>query len=169
METARKWLHHLGFMVLDPKKGIFIDGHEQDDVVASRNAFLRKMVKIGFLHFTNAPTESAVKAIPTDIDPPVNAVRSKTVVFCHDESTFQANDDQRLQWGLEGTKIMKHKSKGAGIMVSDFIDEHTGFLSLNDEEYERYKQVNPNGKKYARVSMEKAKRVIGRETNLLNK
>ena len=34
---------------------------------------------------------------------------------------------------------MKPKSRGAGIMVSDFIDEHNGFLAFSDEEYERAK------------------------------
>ena len=124
LETARKWLHHLGFEVLSAKKGIFIDGHERDDVVESRKLFLRKMVKLGFLHFTNAPTEDAVKALPDDIDQPTNERRSKTVVFFHDESTFTANEDQPTQWGMKGEKVMKKKSKGAGIMVSDFIDEH---------------------------------------------
>jgi len=81
LETARKWLHHLGFEVLSAKKGIFIDGHERDDVVESRKLFLRKMTKIGFLHFTNAPTEDAIKALPQDVDPPTNDRRSKTVVF----------------------------------------------------------------------------------------
>ena len=28
LETARLWLHHLGFEVLTARKGIFIDGHE---------------------------------------------------------------------------------------------------------------------------------------------
>ena len=45
VETSRKWPHEMGFEVLSPKKGIFIDGHEQPDVVASREEFLRKMVK----------------------------------------------------------------------------------------------------------------------------
>ena len=72
LESARKWLHHLWFEVLTAKKGIFIDGHERDDVVESRKFFLRKMVKLGFLHFTNAPTEDAVKALPDDIDSPTN-------------------------------------------------------------------------------------------------
>ena len=34
-------------------------------------------------------------------------------------------------------KGVKPKSKGAGIMVSDFVDEHNGFLALNDEEHDR--------------------------------
>ena len=45
-ETARKWLHHLGFEVLTIRKGIFIDGHERDDVVEARKLFLRKMTKL---------------------------------------------------------------------------------------------------------------------------
>lgn len=111
-------------------------------------------MKIGFLHFTNAPTEEAQKAIPEDIDPPPLEKRSKTVLFCHDESTFQCNDDQTLQWGLKGSKMIKPKSKGAGIMVSNFIDEHNGFLAFNDEEYERAKAIDPNFKKYAREFLE---------------
>ena len=59
LETARKWLHELGFEVLTTQKGIFIDGHERSDVIESRKLFLRKMFKLGFLHFTNAPTDDA--------------------------------------------------------------------------------------------------------------
>ena len=67
LETARLWLHHLGFEVLTVQKGIFIDGHERPDVIDARKLFLRKMTKIGFLHFTNAPTEDAMRALP-DVD-----------------------------------------------------------------------------------------------------
>ena len=33
VETARKWLHELGFEILQRSKGVFIDGHERPDVV----------------------------------------------------------------------------------------------------------------------------------------
>ena len=98
-------------------------------------------MNIGFLHFTQAPTEEAKQAFPDDIEPPTSARKSKYVFF-HDESTFQSNEDQSLQWGLKGSKIIKPKSKGAGIMVSDFIDEHNGFLAFNDEEHEKVKALN---------------------------
>ena len=48
------------------------------------------------------------------------------------ESTFQANDDKDMQ-------ILKPKSQGAGIMVSDFIEEHSGYLHLLDQKYEEAK------------------------------
>eukprot|EP00733_Pompholyxophrys_punicea_P000708 Pompholyxophrys_punicea_v1_NODE_242_length_2578_cov_11.424891.p3 type:complete len:105 gc:universal NODE_242_length_2578_cov_11.424891:1951-1637(-) len=32
-ETARRWLHRLGFTVRKHKKGVFIDGHDRSDVL----------------------------------------------------------------------------------------------------------------------------------------
>ena len=48
-ETARKWLHELGFSMIDAKKGTYVDGHEREDVVEYRGQFLRKMIGLGFL------------------------------------------------------------------------------------------------------------------------
>ena len=39
-------------------------------------------------------------------------------------------------WGTEDTPAILTKTKGSGIMVSDFIDEHNGFLRLSSEELE---------------------------------
>ena len=50
--------------------------------------------------------------------------------------------------------MMKPKSKVAGIMFLDFIDEYPGFLAFTHEEYERAKAINPSAKKYARVFLE---------------
>ena len=122
-------------------------------MIEARKLFLRKLTKIGFLHFTNAPTEDAMKALP-DVDGPTNKRRSKTVVFFHDESMFMSNEDQPKQWGMKGEKIMKPKSKGAGIMVSDFVDEHNGFLALSDEEHDAAKASNPRIRKYAHEFLE---------------
>jgi len=48
LETARTWLHELGFSKIEAKKGTYVDGHERDDVVEYRGKFLRKMVGLGF-------------------------------------------------------------------------------------------------------------------------
>ena len=55
---------------------------------------------------------------------------------------------------MKEEKMMKKKSKGAGIMVSDFIDEHDGFLALSDEEYQAAKVTNSNIRSYAREFLE---------------
>ena len=154
VETARKWMHELGFEVVLKKKGTFVDGHEREDVVEYRKMFLRRMVGLGFLHESNAPTEEAKKALPIDLDPPRPELMDKTVVLFHDESTFQANDDQPTLWAKKGTSVMRPKSKGSGIMVSDFITEKDGYLALTEEEYEQAKQKDPSIRRYARERLE---------------
>lgn len=113
--------------MLTVKKGSFVDGHKREDVhvhvVEYRKKFLWRLVALGFPNAANAPTAEARDALPDDIECLSQAVLDKTVVFFHDETTFQSNDDQETFWGTKRTHIMKPKSKGAGIMVSNFIDE----------------------------------------------
>ena len=150
VETARKWLHELGFEVLAADKGMFFDGHEREDVVKERDIFLSKMVELGFLHPSEAPTPDAARAFPPSVPLPLSEVRVKTVVIFHDESTFHANEDQKSMWGVKGEHMLRPKSKGAGYMVSDFVDEHNGYLALTDEEFDRASQTNPGIEKKAR-------------------
>ena len=89
----------------------------------SRIKFLKRMVALGFFNESNAPTETAKQSLPADLQCPPKEMLDKTVIFFHDESTFQANEDQSTFWGIKGTVVMKPKNKGSGIMVSDFIDE----------------------------------------------
>ena len=98
------------------------DGHEQHDVVQERNKFIKTMAEIGFVHPDQAPTPEAANAFPKDVALPSTDQRNKTVIFFHDESTFNSNEDQRTQWGKKGEHVLKPKSKGSGIMVSDFVE-----------------------------------------------
>ena len=153
-ETGRKWLHELGFSVVSKKKGTFVDGHEREDVVQYRSKFLRRMVTLGFLNPSNAPTEEAKAALPADLSSPDTVVIDKTVVLFHDETTFQSNEDQLTLWAEKGTSIMRPKSKGNGIMVSDFISEQHGYLQLTQEEYDEAKKTDPTIRKHARQTLE---------------
>ena len=94
IETSRKWMIELEFSVVRKKKGTCVDGHECENVVDYRNTFLRRMVSFGFLNESCAPTEEAKKALPSDIHAPSPEIAEKTVILFHDESTFQANEDQ---------------------------------------------------------------------------
>ena len=123
-------MHELGFEVVSKKKGTFVDGHEREDVVEYRIKFLRRMVCLGFLNPDNAPTEEAKIALPSDLHAPPTEVIEKTIVLFHDETTFQANEDQPTLWAERGTNVMRPKSRGSGIMVSDFIGEKHCYLEL---------------------------------------
>lgn len=148
--NSTKWLHELGFTPLSSSKGLFFDGHERDDVVQARESYLRTMAEIGFLHPDHAPTPEAARAFPVSVPLPSTEQRAKTVVFFHDESTFQSKDDQTVMWGKKGEHMLRPKSKGSGIMVSDFIDERCGFLALTDEEFSAARREDPDIKQQAR-------------------
>ena len=94
-------MHELGFFIVDRKKGIYYDGHEREDVVEYWKKFLRKVAALGFLNKANAPTLAAGQSLPAEIDIPSDDRIEKNVIFFHDESTFQANNDQPTQWGNE--------------------------------------------------------------------
>ena len=92
------------------------------------------MVANGFPNRNNMPIPSIESAFPSDLESPPDEIIQKLIIF-HDESTFQANDEENWMWGEHGQCVLKPKSCGSGIMVSDFIDEHNGYLRLTDEEY----------------------------------
>ena len=65
------------------------------------------------------------------------------MVICHDESMFGSNEVQHFMWGTKNQKMIKPKSRGSGIMVSDFIDEFGGFLALTPIKFQTAKLSNP--------------------------
>ena len=101
------------------------------------------MCELRFLHPDQAPTPEAARAFPHDIALASSSTREKTVFF-HDESTYQASDDQPFQWGKKGEHILRPENKGSGIMVSDFVDERNGYLALTDEEFPTALATDPD-------------------------
>ena len=104
---AREWLHRLGFKPVAAGKAVYFDGHEREDVVEEREAYLGRL---------------------KEMDQCDNVVR-----VYHDESTFHANADETWSWTMEGGMPIRPKTLGSAIMVSDFITED-GWLQLTAEE-----------------------------------
>ena len=130
--TAAKWLNQLGFHPYSLKKGVYIDGHERDDVVQYRKLFLRKLEILEETHLPPLLCSDELTAFPVGC---ATASRSLVLIF-HDESSFHANEGQSVLWAEEGRVPIRPKSQGRGLMVSDFVTEHHGLLQLNEEEYE---------------------------------
>jgi transposase len=137
--TASKWLHALGFSPTPYRKGVYVDGHEREDVVEYREMYLRKMEILESTHLPPPPCEDA--DFEENIGNP--AAQRKLVLLYHDESCFHANEGPSWQWAEEGKLAIRPKSIGRGIMVSDFISEHDGYLTLTDEDHERAKERYP--------------------------
>ena len=115
-ETTRKWLYELGFSRVHHQKGVYFDGHDRSDV-QYRNQFLATMKELDKRTIT---FNGSVLDLQEGQRPLIRVV--------HDESTFHTHCDQSYFWGDDSTNVLRQKSLGAAIMVSDFIDEVNGFV-----------------------------------------
>ena len=115
-ETARLYLHRLGFTQPDHKKGVFFDGHERDDDVLYRNEYLDILEELGS------------KSISPYLPPPIAEGEKPLVRVVHDESAFYSNADQTTFWSDGHILCLRQKSLGSSIMVSDFVVEGYGYL-----------------------------------------
>lgn len=85
------------------------------------------MIELGFLHPDQAPTPEAAAAFPNDV--PL-------------ASSQLSGAREATQWGERGQHVLKPKSKGSGIMISD--NELDSYLALTDEEYHEEIQLFHN-------------------------
>lgn len=155
-----------GFPGEEDYKGDYVDGHERADVVQARKEFLEKMTVLGFLHKDNAPSQEAARLL-LNVD--VDSNYQNTIFWFHDESSFKVNDDQPVMWKDDTMQVMRPKGRGAGHMVSDFIEERDGFLSLSNEIYSALTEVDSSILKSARVIFEFGKNREGTTSCLWNR
>ncbi len=114
------WLHLLGFTYVQHTKGVYFDGHDRTDVVASRKAYLETLSthdKRTWQYYSPCP----------------NSAKRPIIRVYHDESTYYSNADQSFHW-TDGThQVLKKKSLGKLIMVSDFVEEVGGMLKHGED------------------------------------
>ena len=113
--TVSNWLHDLGFSFTKISKGVYFDGHERDDVVEDRQAYLNQL-------------QMYAPRMWTSHSPAPNPSCRPVIRVFHDESTFYANADQSCYWTDGSRPVLKQKSLGQAIMVSDFVEEVGGLL-----------------------------------------
>ena len=148
--TAIRWLHNLGFKPISHKKGTYIDGHEREDVVKHRDKYLTT------LHTLQQPTPhwsrwlfNISRAISLSANRPSTSASAsaptykKLVMIYHDESIFNTNEGQTWMWGTDNNPAILPKTKGSGIMVSDFVEEHGGYLRLSEDELDAAAEIDP--------------------------
>ncbi|KAG0135508.1 hypothetical protein HOY82DRAFT_600340 [Tuber indicum] len=126
LRTAQRWLGKMGLVYGRDKKG-YVDGHEWEDVVAYRqNVFLpawQRIVKT--LREYDDGGEIQKDQLPWGT--------KRRILVTHDESAFNANDDNQYSWKVKGTEWLKPKGKGKGLMVSEFLTKAQGRLHYFDK------------------------------------
>ena len=113
---------------------------------------LTSCVKISCVKITLPPPSCSDERA---VIPTVDAEGKKNLIMIfHDESIFSVNERQSWIWGTGDHPYIQPKTKGAGIMVSDFITRQTEFLRLSDHDHAIAKARRPDFPRTARVLLE---------------
>ncbi|KAF8321916.1 uncharacterized protein EI90DRAFT_2811353, partial [Cantharellus anzutake] len=122
------WLIKLGYQISLLKKGVYMDGHEQDDVVKYRNeVFLPGMKELEPCMTYNGSS--------LECKEPVLKEGERCIIpIWHDESCFHTNKFRRKLKRHQGRHLHRPYSHGCLIHVLDFINEETGWLVIHNED-----------------------------------
>ena len=125
INTAGRWLKKLGFETSKLQKGIYVDGHDREDVVEYREKFLRDMAVLqSRMDVWVDDGAGGMVARPPNLDPGIR----RHVLVVHDECSFHANDHKKTVWAENGRAVSMKKDDGKALMVSTFLCECHGEL-----------------------------------------
>jgi hypothetical protein len=118
LATAKRWLTKMKWRYSKAKNGMYIDGHEREDVVAYRQAFVYRWAE--YEKRFQFWDESGNPLPRPSNSPPL-------ILITHDESTFFQNDERTTCWNREDSRsVPKPKGEGQSLMVSDFLTAEWG-------------------------------------------
>jgi hypothetical protein len=118
--TAQRWLAKLKWRYSKKKNGMYIDGHERDDVVAYRQAFVYRWV--------DYEVRFQIRDANGNPLPHLSGLRP-LILVTHDESIFFQNDERTTCWSHQDSRpAPKPKGEGQSLMVSDFLTAEWGHL-----------------------------------------
>jgi len=113
--TVIRWLKQLGFQWKEVRKGIYIDGHEKPEVIFYRQQYFLPKWK----EFESRMPKWSAEGILDQT--PLPAGERLLIPCTHDECTFHSNDGVHHRWVHKDKHLIRKKSRGQGLMVSDFI------------------------------------------------
>ena len=90
MRTAQRWLHQMGWHYGKQKRGMYIDGHEREDVIKYREEFIgrwKEFEKQMVLYDNDGNISNIPAGFPVTQGQPF-----KLMLLTHDESTFYEYD-----------------------------------------------------------------------------
>lgn len=132
--TAHRWLNVLNWRYGKKKRGMYIDGHEREDVVEYRRAFVERWRKEYEPRMVLYGDDGKVQKTPRGFPVP-QGVRFRLILVTHDESTFYENDRRKTLWQhTTHAPSPERKGEGESLMISDFLSPEWGRLR-DDEEY----------------------------------
>lgn len=113
--TTIRWLKRLGFEWKEVRKEVYIDGYEKPDVVLySQHCFLPQWKELE----KRIPKWSSTGVLDNT---PLPAGKRLLIPCAYDECTFHLNDGVHHRWVHKDKHLIRKKSKGQGLIVSDFF------------------------------------------------
>ena len=91
--TARRWLIKLGWRRTVVRKGVYMDGHEREDVVKYRQEVFLPVMKKFEARMAKFEGVELKRVSPTLKDG-----EKEVIMYFHDECCFHANDEARQLW-----------------------------------------------------------------------
>jgi hypothetical protein len=138
-KSMQNLLFNWGFYWSNNKARPFVNGHEREDVVASRKIFIEYFannLNKYWMLLKNATGEYKWSIPRLDI---------ARIVISHDESTARSGDTQSFKWLHAFFSPMFNKGRGISRMISDFIVCHPNMttFSLTDAEWANAANEHP--------------------------
>jgi hypothetical protein len=107
--TAASWLHLMDYKFRDVRKGVYNNGHEQEDVVRYRQeVFLPALAEKEpwMVRWEFDQDNNIVIVMPEELPPGTRPA----VLVAHDESTFDSNNGRARVWCQEGGAPLRKTS-----------------------------------------------------------
>ncbi|KIK33086.1 hypothetical protein CY34DRAFT_792352 [Suillus luteus UH-Slu-Lm8-n1] len=128
---AQQWMSKLGYQWKEEEKGLYIDSHEQEDVVEYRQNVFLPVWQSFECRLRNWKGDDGHLMQEEDSGELLGHCR--VVVWFHDESTFYAHDRREVRW-IHSTEraVPKPKGEGVSLMVAHFVLADYGWLQSKD-------------------------------------
>lgn len=133
--TAHEWLKQFKWRYSRRKNGMYIDGHEKEEVVEYRKQFVQQWMHLYTPRMTTWEkkvnqdgTETLAAKPPKGGVPVPPGWPFRLILVTHDESTYYCNDSVRMLWQHADNHVPQPKGDGSSIMVLDFLTVEWGHL-----------------------------------------
>jgi len=131
LQTAQRWLKKLGWRYGRKRNGMYLNGHEWEDVVNHRKVFVARWAEYE-KHMVQYGNDRKIATIPSRF-----AVEQVSqfclILLTHNKSTFFTDDRHKNSLHAPGSKqTPKRKHEVESLMVSEFLSPEWG--SLRDDE-----------------------------------
>lgn len=140
------YLRYLDMVLVEPKKGIYKDGHERPDVVLARKKYCNDLDELKSRMPTSVPAcdnpktcESCCGKGCIRLEEPADGPESRVIKIFHDECIMASNEGRCSYWGRPGDRLFR-KSKGKCRMVSGFICECHGRMEVKEHDVEAFEK-----------------------------